>query len=148
HLLLGTLRESESIASRLLIAHNVDLAGARQIVAAMRTHAHTEIPSGSIGLASKIKQRYWIGIAGQLNLLCLVGVVVANRRIPRRHLLVVAAVWFFAAIAWMKLGPSNFFLLLGRQNRTKIAAIYAFGWLHQVFMFGWLLPLGIGIYRV
>jgi hypothetical protein len=148
HLLLGVLRESESIASSLLIAHNVDLARVRQIVGALRTHEDTEKSSRSIGLASRIKRRYWIGIAGQLTLIVLLGVVVANSTITGRHLLVIASVWFLAVLAWMKLGPSSFFLSLGKQNRAKTAVIYAFGWFYQVFMFGWLLPLSIGIYRV
>jgi Clp amino terminal domain, pathogenicity island component len=148
HLLLGVLRESESSASRLLIAHDVDLARARQIVGSLQTREDTGKSSRSIGLASRIKRRYWIGIAGQLMLLILLGVVVASSAITGRHLLVIASVWFLAVLAWMKLGPSSFFMSLGRQNRAKTAVIYAFGWFFQIFMFGWLLPLGIGIYRV
>ena len=148
HLLLGVLRESESIASRLLIAHNVDLARVRQIVGTLRTHADTEQSSRSIGLASRIKRRYWIGIAGQLTLIVLLGVIVGNSTITGRHLLVIASVWFLAVLAWVKLGPSSFFLSLGKRNRAKTAVIYAFGWFYQVFTFGWLLPLSIGIYRV
>ena len=64
HLLLGVLRESESIASSLLIAHNVDLARVRQIVGALRTHADTEKSSRSIGLASRIKRRYGLELQG------------------------------------------------------------------------------------
>jgi|SRR5215471_2484615 len=149
HLLLGILRESDSIASRLLSTHNVDLARARQIVANMRTHEHTGRSSGSIGLANQIKRLYWIGIAVQLTLIVLLGVVVANSTITGRRLIVIAAVWFLSALAWMTLGRSNtFFLGFGKQNRAKIGAIYALGWLYQVFMFGWLVPLSIGVYRV
>jgi hypothetical protein len=148
HLLLGVLRESESIASRLLIAHDVDLARVRQIVGALRTREDTGKSSRPIGLASRIKRRIWIGIAGQLMLIVLLGVVVGNSTIAGRHLLVIASVWFLAVLAWMKLRPSSFFLSLGKQNRAKTVVIYAFGWFYQVFMFGWLLPLSIGIYRV
>jgi len=148
HLLLGVLRESESIPSRLLIAHNVDLARARQIVTTLRSHKDSEKSSGSIGLASRVKRRYWIGVAAQVTLIVLLGVVVADSTITGRHLLLIAAAWFLIVLAWMKLGPSDFFLSLGKQNRAKIAVIYAVGWFYQVFMFGWLLPLGIGIYRV
>jgi len=148
HLLLGVLRESESIASRSLIARNVDLARVRQIVRATWTHDGTEKTSRSIASASRIKRRYWIGIAGQLTLIVLLGVVVANSTITGGYLLAIASLWFLAVLAWMKLGPSSFFLSLGKQNRAKTAVIYAFGWFYQVFMFGWLLPLSIGIYRV
>lgn len=148
HLLLGVLRESESLASRLLISHNVDMARAREIVAALRTPEGTERNSGSMGLASRIKRRYWIGVAVQVTLIVLLGVVIANSTITGRHLLAVATVWFLAVLAWMKLGPSDFFISLGKQNRAKIAVTYAIGWLLQVFTLGWLMPLGIGLYRV
>jgi hypothetical protein len=107
-----------------------------------------ERSSRSIGLASRIKRRYWIGIAGQLTLIGLLGVIVGNSTITGRHLLVIASIWFLAVLAWMKLGPSSFFMSLGKQNRAKTAVIYAFGWFYQVFTFGWLLTLSIGIYRV
>jgi hypothetical protein len=148
HLLLGVLRESESIASRLLTAHNLDLAWVRQIVGSLRRHDDTEKTSRSIALASRMKRWYWIGIAGQLTLIVLLGVVVANSTITGRHLLVIASVWFLVVLAWMKLGPFSFFLSLGKQNRAKAAIICAFGWCFQVFIYGWLLPLSIGIYRV
>lgn len=148
HLLLGVLRESESIAARFLGPHNIDLQRARQIVATSRAHGDTEKSASSIGLASTIKRRHWIGIAGQLALLVLLGVAMANSTVTGRHLLGIAAVWFLAALAWNKLGPSSFFLSLGKRNRAKMAVVYAFGWLYQLFMFGWLLPLGVGIYRV
>ncbi len=148
HLLLGVLRESESIGSRFLVANNVDLQRARHIVATTRTHRDTEKSASSIGLASTIKRRYRIGIAVQLALIVLLGVAVAKSTVTGRQLLVIAAMWFMAALAWNRLGPSSFFLRLGKRNRAKIAVVYAFGWLYQLFMFGWLFPLGVGIYRV
>src|SRR5882724_7355989 len=143
HLLLGILRESESIAARFLVVNNVDLKRARQIVATSRTHGDTETSASSIGLASTIKRRYWIGIAGQLALIVLLGVAVAKSTVTGRHLLVISAIWSMAALAWNKLGPSSFFLSLGKRNASKIAVVYEFGWLYQLFMFGWLFPLGV-----
>jgi hypothetical protein len=148
HLLLGVLRESESIASRLLVAHNVDLQTARQIVATSRTYDVTEQSASSIGLASTIKRRFWIGIAVQLAVVVLFGVAMAKSTVTGRNLFVIAAIWFVAAIAWNQLGASSFFLSLGKRNRAKIAVVYALGSLYQLFMFGWLFPLGVGIYRV
>jgi Clp amino terminal domain, pathogenicity island component len=148
HLLLGVLRESESIASRFFAIHNVDLQKARRIVAGSRIQSDTEKSTSTIGLASTIRRRYWIGMVGQLAMIVLLGVAVAKSTITGRHLLAIAAIWFMAALAWNKLGPSSFFLSLGKRNRVKIAFAYAFGWLHQLFMFGWLFPLGVGIYRV
>ena len=92
HLLLGILRETESIASRMLFAHSVDLARVRRIVSAFREDEDKGKSSGSVGLASRIKRRYWIGIARDLRLIVLLGVIVANSTIAGRHLLVIAAV--------------------------------------------------------
>lgn len=148
HLLLGVLRESGSIASHFLTDCNVDLQAVRQIVASSRREGDTERPSGSIGLASQIKRRYWIGIAVQLALLLLLGAALVKSTLSGRPLLLIAAVWFLAVLTWSRLGPSSFFLSLGKRNRAKVAVIYAFGWLFQLFMFGWLLPLIVGMYRV
>ena len=83
----------------------------------------------------------------QLALVVLLGVAMAKSTVTGRNLLVIAAIWFVAAIAWNQLGPSSFFLSLGKRNRAKIAVVYAWS-LYQLFMFGWLFPLGVGIYRV
>jgi hypothetical protein len=37
---------------------------------------------------------------------------------------------------------------LGKRSPAKIAVIHAFGYLIFLFMFGWLLPLGVAIYRI
>jgi hypothetical protein len=152
HLLLGVLRESESIASRFSAA-NVDLQRVRQVVAASPTHGDAKKTAAPIGLRGTIKRRLWIGrlwigLTGQLALLIFLGWAVAKSTATGPHLLVMAAIWLMAALSWIKLGPSSFFLSLGKRNRGKIALVYAFGWLHQLFIFGWLSPLGVGIYRV
>jgi len=148
HLLLGVLRESESAASRLLIAHKVDLELARRMVVSSLTRSAAASSSRPIGLASRIKRRYWIATAVQLAVMVVLGLAVAISHIAGRYLLIIGGVWFLAALAWFKLGPSSFFFSLGRQNRAKVALIYVFGWFYGTFMFGWLLPLSIGIYRV
>jgi hypothetical protein len=151
HLLLGVLREPESVGARFMVAHNVDLQTARQIMAMLsRSQAgDTGRSSGSpTGWASTAKRRYWFGMAGQLALLILLGIGVAKSTVGGRHLLVIAAIWFVVALAWNQLGPSSFFFGLGKRNVIAMAIAYAFGWLYQLFMFGWLVPLGVGIYRV
>jgi hypothetical protein len=98
--------------------------------------------------ASPIKRRYWIGVAVQLAVLVLLGVAVAKSTVTGRHLLVIAAIWFTAALAWNQLGPSSLLLSLGKRNPAKIAVIHAIGWLLHLLMLGWLVPLGVGIYRI
>ena len=95
-----------------------------------------------------MKRRYWIGVGVQLALIVLLGAAVAKSTVTGRYLLVISAIWFTVALAWNQLGPSSFFLSLGKRSPAKIAVIYAFGYLIQLFMFGWLLPLGVGIYRI
>ena len=151
HLLLGILRESESVASHFLAAHTVDLERARQMMA-MLSQSHIgaiEQSRAGIGWASTAKRRYWIGTAVQIALLILFGVGVARSTVTGKHLLVVGAIWFLAALAWNILGPSSFAWSFGKRNRVIAMAIaYAFGWLHQLFMLGWLFLLVFGIYRV
>jgi len=93
-------------------------------------------------------RRFWIGVLAQLALLASLVVGVAKSAISGRHLLMAASLWLVAVLAWNQLGPSSFFLSLGKRNRTKIALAFAFGWFYQLLMFGWLAPLAIGIYRV
>ncbi len=117
HLLLGVLRESESVGACFMVAHNVDLQKARQIMG-----MHSASPTGWARMA---KRRYWVGITGQIALLILLGIGVAKSTVGGRLLLGIAAIWLVAALAWNKLGPSSFFLGLGKRNVTTIAITYA-----------------------
>ena len=148
HLLLGIVREPDSIAARFLSAHNLDLLRARQMIALL-SHDPGQASGSRIGWASGLRPRYWIGSAAGLALLILLGVSVATSTVPGGHLLVVGGVWFVAAITWQILGPSSFFWSFGKCNRAVAIALgYAFGCVYQLFMFGWLIPVGVGIYRV
>ena len=93
-------------------------------------------------------KRFWIGIFAQFALIALLAVSVATSAVSGRHLLMAASVWFIAVLVWNQLGPSSFFLSVGKRNRTKIELVFAFGWLYQLFIFGWVAVLAIGIYRV
>jgi hypothetical protein len=152
HFLLGILRESKSMTSDFLLAHNVDLPGARQTIAMLsRSHIGDVAQHGRsrIGLASAARRRLWIGAGAQLALPILLVVGVAKSPITGRHLLVIGATWFVAAFAWHILGRFSFFWTFGQRNRVAaIALSYALGLLYQLFMFGWLIPLGVGLYRL
>jgi hypothetical protein len=93
-------------------------------------------------------RRFWIGVFAQLVLLAFLAVALAKSAVSGRHLLIAALIWFVAVLAWNQLGPSSFFLSLGRRNVTKMTLVFAFGCFYQLFIFGWLAPLAIGIYRV
>jgi hypothetical protein len=152
HLLVGILREPESFASRFLLAHDVDLVGARQTIALLSgSYADNTKPSicSRVGWASRVGRRYWVGTASWLILLILFGAGVVRSNVTGIHLLVIGGIWSVAVIAWNILGPSSFGWSLGTRNRAIATTIsYAFTWLFQLFMFGWLIPLGVGIYRV
>jgi len=65
--------------------------------------------------------RLWIGTAAQLALLILLAVGVT----------------------------SSFFWSFGKRGRAVAMTFsYAFFFLYHLLMFGWIIPLGVGIYRV
>lgn len=152
HLLLGILRESESSGSLFLLAHDIGLLGTRQMISMLsrsQTGDTGQSSLSAVGFAGKARRRYWIGGAAQLAPLILLGIGVAKSTVAGRHLVVIAAIWFAASLAWHILGPSSFFWSFGKRNRAvAMIASYAIFWLLQLFTFGWLVPLGVGIYRV
>ena len=118
---------------------------------AMLSRSHT----GATGEATHLRTgwantaRLWIGTTAQFALLILLGVGVVESSVTGRHLVVAGAIWFMAALTWNLLGPSSFFWSFGKRSRAVAMTIsYAFFFLYQVLMFGWLIPLGVGIYRV
>ncbi len=152
HLLLGILREPESIGSRVLLANNVDLLRTREMLAMVSRSSigdtrHSGRPPKE--WASTASRRYWIAGTVQLAPLILLGVGVVTSTVTGRDLLVIAAIWFVASLAWHIRGPSSFFWNLGKRDRSiAVAASYAIFLLLQLLMFGWLVPLSVGIYRV
>jgi len=60
-------------------------------------------------------RRFWIGVLAQLTLLALLAVGVTKSEISGRHLLMAASLWLVAVLAWNQLGPSSFFLSLGKR---------------------------------
>lgn len=105
-------------------------------------------PVKSSAMDERYTKRFWIGILSQVAPLVLLAAGVAKSAVSGRHLLMAASLWFIAVLAWNQLGPSSFFLSLGYRNKTKIALVFALGWLYPLFILGWLAPLAIGIYRI
>lgn len=150
HLLLGILREPDSGASRFLLAHDVDLLRSRRMIA-MLSRSHSD----DAGRATRLRTgwanaaRLWIGTAAQFALLILLAVGVAESSVTGKHLVVAGAIWFMTFLAWNLLGPSSFFWSFGKRSRGVAMTIgYAFFFLYHLLVFGWLIPLGVGIYRV
>ena len=153
HLLLGILREPASIAAQFLLSNNLDLQRARQLIARLpnaQAGAIGRFVRPQIGLASSLRRRLWMGAATRLASLILFGVGVAKSAIAGRYLLVIAAMWCLAVVAWLVLGPRSFFFSrpYGKHGRVIVLAVTFVLWLYQLFLFGWLVPLGVGIYRV
>lgn len=98
----------------------------------------------SAQMSESTPKHFWIR---QFALLAFLAVGLAKSAASGRHLLMAASLWFIAVLVWNQLWKSSFFLGLGRPQRTQIAFVFALGWLYQLFTFGWLAPLAIGIYR-
>jgi hypothetical protein len=153
HLLLGILRESENIASRLLMGHAIDLPRARQVVATLpppQGGATSESIRSHIEWVTQARRHYGIAAATQVALMILVGVVVAKSTVSGRALLVIGVIWLLLVCAWLSLRPSSMWgvKFSGRTRALAMLILYAFLWLYQLLLYGWLIPLAIGIYRV
>jgi hypothetical protein len=145
HLLLGLLREEKCFAARLLCESGSTLSAIREKLAS----SDQQLGQPRQHWASAPRRRYWIMTAAQLALLIFFAVVLAKSMVTGRHLLVVGTIWFGVVLALNVLGPSSFFWSFGKRNRVFAKAIsYTLLWLFQFFMFGWLVLLGVGIYRV
>jgi hypothetical protein len=154
HLLLGILREPTNLAARFLLSANLDLQKVRRLIAMLpnaRVGAAGGFGRSQIGWTTSLRRRFWMGAAVQLALLILLGAGVAKSGIAGRHLLVIAAIWCLVIVAWLVLGRGFFsvFRTHGKYSRVIVLAVtYALLCLYQLFLFGWLIPLGVGIYRV
>ena len=61
-------------------------------------------------------------------------------------LLLIALIWFGAVILWSRFRFS-FVLGLGHGKGAKVAA-FILAYLIQIFTFGWIVPLALGVYRL
>jgi len=153
HLLLGILREPGSIAERFLASNTVDLGTARKIITTLPDADLEDAGklARQIGSASPLKRHYWIRAAAQLMLqfmvFVLIGVAIGKSAISGLHLLMIGAIWFGAVIASAALIPSS--LIYFSKNQTlSFVLVYAYGFISQLFTMGWIIPFGIGLYRV
>src|SRR5450631_3307841 len=69
-----------------------------------------------------------------------------------KTLIAVGLIWLVVVALWLWLSPQQWghiWLAKGTTKRTaRIAGIYLFWLLYQLFVVGWLVPLGYGIYRL
>jgi hypothetical protein len=64
---------------------------------------------------------------------------------------VIGGLWLGAVLLWMRFGPTqggHVWQATGAKRFLIGFAIFIFGFLYQVFVFGWLIPVGVGIYKV
>jgi Clp amino terminal domain, pathogenicity island component len=153
HLLLGILREPDSLAARFLSSKAVDLSKARQLLAAIpqtATTNDTQTNGFRLGLwVQSDKKRYWIGAVTQIAIVTAFAVGLVKSTIGAPHLLIITSAWFLAVLAWVVKGTGSFFCSYGKLNRgVAFAVTYVLFSLYQLFIFGWIVPLAIGIYRV
>jgi len=75
-----------------------------------------------------------------------------RNEVSPRNLILIGIVWLGAVALWLLFGPQSFgyyWRANGTLKRTAlIAGIYVIGLLHQVFILGWLVPTGLGLYRI
>lgn len=147
HLLLGILRESDGVAARFLTEHGIDLEKARQVVAMFPQAGKARQPVRSeMAWSGKLKRSFWIGSMFQVALIVLLGVILAWSDIGSKPLLIISGVWIIAAVGWVVLVPSFFIGL--RTQRLAVGLAFAVSILSQLLLYGWVVVLGFGIYRL
>jgi hypothetical protein len=69
-----------------------------------------------------------------------------------RNLIVIGSVWFGMVAVWLFFGQTSVSVSwLGKGTTGKIfgtALIYAVVVAYMLFIIGWVLPIGVGIYRL
>jgi len=86
----------------------------------------------------------------QLAIFAVVTVFVASSTISGRHLLVAGLIWLLAVCAWVLLPSSDGFwgVKFSRRHRAAAIALVYFCLLtYEFLLFGWMIPVGIGIYK-
>jgi hypothetical protein len=76
---------------------------------------------------------------------------ITDNNMSPRTLFAVGAVWLIIVAAWMQWGPKQFFYswhAVGAKRMWLTVVIYVLTLLYQVFMFGWLVPFGLGLWRI
>ena len=144
HLLLGLLREEKCQAAEILRACGLTLSKVR----AQLVPPEPQIGQIQRDWATRARRRYWTLTAFQLALLIVFAVGLAKSTIAAKYLISAGAIWFGTVLAWHLLTPSSFFWSLGKHRILAKAISSAILSLFQFFMVGWLVPLGVGIYRM
>jgi hypothetical protein len=152
HLLLGILREPESSNCHFLLAHGIHLTAARDVISSLppepdgptieSIHRHD-------AWKKRKKRMYLLAKAAQIALLVLLAVLVGNSQISGKYLFTIGVGWMLFVCAWLAVGKSGIWGFKF-SNRHPIAAtviVYGLIWLYQILLYGWVIPLGIGIYR-
>jgi hypothetical protein len=65
--------------------------------------------------------------------------------------LVIGGVWLAAVVLSIRFRPAQFghvWQATGAKRFWMIFTIYVLGLLYQVFVLGWLIPVGVGIYKL
>ena len=158
HLLLGVLRDPDGIASRFLLAHGVDLNATRRSIGSLPPAGEPATASAFRAQVASLRARtrrarYWVS-AVQLGILALLGFVMVSMPISGNHLLWIGIAWLLAVCAWIAawhlVEPSGMwgFKFSARHGTLAMFLIYSKASLYQLFLFGWLIPVALGIYRI
>jgi len=142
HLLLGLLREEKCFAAEILHERGLQVSTIRE---ELGSSVPVE-PEPQQRWVQDVARDYLMGGAVQLAFFVLVILGLAKSAISERHLFVIAAVWFAAALVWLRVGPRFSFLWKGSERRLVITAT-AFGLFYHLFMIGWVIPLTIALLR-
>jgi Clp amino terminal domain, pathogenicity island component len=146
HLMLGLMREPDSVAGRFLASSGISLQKARDVIAAFPPATSPPGPLASATWFRSLRARRQIGWAAQIAGFAFLALGVAESNIAGRHLIIVGVAWFVLVFSWLRIGSRSFAWMLGKGS-IALALTYAIAMLYQLFLFGWIVPLAIGLYR-
>jgi hypothetical protein len=152
HLLLGILRERGSFAFRFLSAHGIDLTAARRVILSLYPESDGPTPQSvdkHLAWRRRVRRLSWISGGAQIGLLVLLGVIVAQTRASGKLLLVTGIAWMLVVCAWIALRKERMWGFKFSNRHRVIATLIIYGGLslYQILLFGWVIPIGFGIYR-
>ncbi|HYX53863.1 MAG TPA: Clp protease N-terminal domain-containing protein [Candidatus Limnocylindrales bacterium] len=144
HLLLGILREPNTLAAQVLEAHHVDLTQARAVISGLP-------PQNDFSLLQiekiTLQRRLKFITVGQLATLAAFAVFLSQTSLSARQLLWIGGIWVCVVVLWSATYRSWNVDIKTQHRRVALTVIQALLWGYGLLLSGWIIPIVLGIWR-